>query len=66
MPRILPPHMLDAIFVFGIAILIVMPVVAILLMGLQRALRATWPPRAMAIASVAITAVVVIAYWVLA
>jgi hypothetical protein len=62
MPRILPPDMLDAIFVFGIAILIVMPVIAILLMGLQRALRATWPPRALATASLAITAVIVVAY----
>ena len=62
MPRILPPDMLDAILVFGIAILIVMPVVAILLMGLQRALRATWPPRTLAVASVAITIVMLGAY----
>ena len=58
--------MLDAIFVLGIAILIVMPVVAILLMGLQHVLRATWPPRALAVASITITAVVVMAYRALA
>ncbi len=53
--------MLDMVLILLIAILIVMPVVAILLMGLQR-VTGEWPPRVLAIATLAITVVLVLAY----
>jgi hypothetical protein len=53
--------MLDMVLILLIAILIVMPVVAILLMGLQR-VTGEWPPRALAIATLVITVVLVLAY----
>ena len=53
-PRVL---WLNASYMF----LIVMPVVAILLMGLQR-VTGEWPPRVLAIATLAITVVLVLAY----
>ncbi len=56
--------MLEALIYLLIAILIVMPVVAILLMGLQRLTGSTWPPRWFAVASVVITVVLLLAYLV--
>jgi hypothetical protein len=61
-PRMLPADMFESLLVVLIAILIVMPVVAILIMGLQRLLGATWSGRVLAIASLSITAVVVVVY----
>ena len=58
--------MLEFILMLFIAILIVMPVVAILLMALQRLTRSEWPPRILAIESVAITLVLIGAYLLLA
>ncbi len=55
--------MLDVILVFLVAILIVMPVVAIILMGLQRLGGRTWPPRVLAGSALAITVAVVIVYF---
>lgn len=64
-PRILPRAMFDALLVVVIGILIVMPVVAILLMGLQRLSGRTWPPRFLAGSAALITLVVVIGYLLL-
>lgn len=58
--------MLEALVILVMAILFVMPVVAILLMGLQRALRQEWPPGRLAMAASAITLALVLAYFVLA
>jgi hypothetical protein len=57
--------MLDTLLIFLIAALIVMPVVAILLMGLQRLSRRIWPPRVLAGAALAITLILVLAYFIL-
>jgi len=57
--------MFDLLIFLLIAILIVMPVVAILLMGLQRVTGSTWPPRLFAVASVVITVVLLLAYLIL-
>ena len=57
--------MLESLIFLLLAILIVMPVVAILLMGLQRVTGSTWPPRFLAAAAVAITVVLVLAYLIL-
>jgi hypothetical protein len=57
--------MVDTLLFLLIAILIVMPVVAILLMGLQRLSRRVWPPRLLAGASLSITLVLVLAYFIL-
>lgn len=57
--------MLETLVSLLIAILIVMPVVAILLMGLQRLTGSTWPPRLFAVASVVITVVLLLAYFIL-
>jgi hypothetical protein len=54
--------MIDILIVLLIAVLIVMPVVAILLMGLQRLSGMTWPPRVLAGAALGITLVLVIGY----
>ena len=54
--------MLETLVLFLIVILIVMPVVAILLMGLQRATGSEWPPSALAVAALVITVVLVVAY----
>ena len=54
--------MLDTILMLLIAVLIVMPVVAILLMALERVTSSEWPPRALAIASLVITLVLIGAY----
>jgi hypothetical protein len=54
--------MLETLVLFLIVILIVMPVVAILLMGLQRATGSAWPPSALAVAALGITVVLVVAY----
>lgn len=64
-PRILPAAMLDVVLVLLIAILIVMPVVAIMLMGLQRLSGRIWPPRVLAGSALAITLAVVLAYLLL-
>lgn len=58
----LPPAMLDVLLLLAIAVLIVMPVVAILLMGLQRILGRPWPPGVLAAAALGITLVLVLAY----
>lgn len=54
--------MFDILIVLLIAVLIVMPVVAILLMGLQRLSGSTWPPRVLAGSAVGITVVLVVGY----
>ena len=63
-PRILPPAMLESLLFLAIAVLIVMPVVAILLLGLQRVSGSEWPPRYLALATLAITVGLVLAYLV--
>jgi divalent metal cation (Fe/Co/Zn/Cd) transporter len=57
--------MLETLAILVVAMLIVMPVVAILLMGLQRVLRQEWPPGRLAMAASAITLALVLAYFVL-
>ena len=54
--------MLESLLFLAIAVLIVMPVVAILLLGLQRVSGSAWPPRYLALATLAITVVLVLAY----
>jgi len=63
-PRILPPAMLESLLFLAIAVLIVMPVVAIFLLGLQRVSGSEWPPRYLALVTLAITVVLVLAYLV--
>ena len=54
--------MLETLIFLFIALLIVMPVVAILLMGLQRIGRFSWKPMWLAAASVAISLGSILAY----
>ena len=56
--------MLESLFLLAIAVLIVMPVVAILLLGLQRISGLEWPSRYLAIVTLATTVVLVVAYLV--
>ena len=54
--------MLEAILFLLIAMLIVMPVVFIVLLGIQRLGSLEWKPQTLAIAAVTITVVLVLAY----
>jgi hypothetical protein len=57
--------MLETVLFLFIAVLIVMPVVAILIMGVQRIGNFDWSPRMLAVASVTITVVLVLGYLLL-
>ena len=57
--------MLEAIFFLFMAMLIVMPVVFILLLGMQRLSGRLWKPQVLAVAAVTITVVLVLAYLLL-
>ncbi len=57
--------MLEAILFLFIAMLIVMPVVFILLLGIQRLSGRLWKPQVLATAAVTITVVLVLGYLLL-
>ena len=57
--------MLETVFFLFIAVLIVMPVVFILLLGVQRLSGRRWKPQVLAVAAVTITVVLVLSYLLL-